>query len=168
MATPLWVFGHSTAGRSLDDKRYLFSFSALFVSELRLFIRAGSFRFRGLRIWQNVPYMAWMTQWLRSKFGPKSAGPRFYRATQPTLGHRCWHHGLGFYRFTRARHALLAKEFYLTRTINFCRNSGRVTPLAASAWICRYRLTPPWTDRPLTSNSIRLRRVLVVRTRDRP
>ena len=38
----------------------------------------------------------------------------------------------------------------LTRTVNSCRDSGRVTPLAASAWICRYRLTPPWTDRPLS------------------
>jgi hypothetical protein len=83
MATPLWVFGHSTAGRSPDDKRYLFSFSPLFVPELRLFIRTGSFRFRGLRIWQNVPYMAWMTQSLRSKFGPKSAGPRFIVRRSP-------------------------------------------------------------------------------------
>ena len=42
----------------------------------------------------------------------------FHRATQPRLGHCCWHHGLDFYRFTQARHTFLVKDFYPMRTIN--------------------------------------------------
>jgi hypothetical protein len=137
--------------------RYLFSFSSLFVPDLRLFIRTRIVSIPGLRIRQNVPHMAWMTQWLRSKFAPKSAGPRFIRATQSRLGHCCLASRPRFLP-VYSDAAYVSRERLLSYAHdNSCRNSGRVTPLAASAWI----------DHP-AGNSIGLCPVLVVRTRDRP